>query len=183
MPPSEPDVASSIRRRHDAWFLYFGLWNAVFWCCGIIGVGSSVLAASDKVSGPWAPYYAVVSSLCFAVIGFANPQRRASGYIRAWRVVGSAVLRFDTGQISLPQLIDIVDQGESAISEADGEPAPLSSATRAAAPTTVVPPQNTKPKEQPAPVIPQVKTVEERKNAEQGGAAARPHDGVSNKGA
>jgi len=112
-------VLGKISRRHYAWFRYFQLWRATFWTCGIVGVGASVMAAAEKVSGTGAPYFAVVSSLCFAVIGFMNPQRRANAYVSAWRVLGTTLLRHEAGQCDISDVIAAMDRGEAAIGEAD----------------------------------------------------------------
>jgi hypothetical protein len=120
MASSFPDKGfADIAERHQAWFKYFQRWRATYWICGIVGVIASVSAAAKQVTSA-APYFAILSSICFAVIGFTNPQRRANGYVGAWRILGTARLKYENGLCDLAALIAAVDQGEAAIAQADG---------------------------------------------------------------
>jgi len=111
-------VVNKISDRHTAWFGYFRTWRAIFWLCGIVSATASALAAS-KVAGDAAPYFAVLSSVCIAVLGFTNPQRRANAYVAAWRIVGSALLRYGTGESNVSDLVSAVDRGEEIIGVID----------------------------------------------------------------
>jgi hypothetical protein len=111
-------VVDKISDRHAAWFKYFRRWRAIFWGCGILAATASALAASS-VAGTAAPYFAVLSSICIAILGFTNPQRRANGYVAAWRIVGSALLRYAAGDASVSDLVSAVDRGEAIIGEID----------------------------------------------------------------
>jgi len=111
-------VVKNIEKRHRAWFRYFRRWRALFWTCGVVAATASALAAA-KVAGEAAPYFAVLSSAAVAVLGFTNPQRRANAYVNAWRILGSALLRYQVGQCELSDVIEAVDRGEASIGEAD----------------------------------------------------------------
>lgn len=111
-------VVDKISDRHAAWFGYFQKWRATFWVCGILAATASALAASS-VAGRAAPYFAVASSVCIAILGFTNPQRRANAYVAAWRIVGSALLRYAAGESAVSDLVSAVDRGEAIIGEID----------------------------------------------------------------
>ncbi len=116
---SQESIIATIRDRHNAWFGFFRWWRLAFWACGVLGAGASTVAAAENVSGAAAPYFAALSSLCFAIIGFANPQRRANAYVSAWRTLGTALLLYEAGKYDISQVIAAVDRGEAAIGEAD----------------------------------------------------------------
>src|SRR5262249_2758159 len=111
-------VVDQISSREKAWFTYFHWWRRTFWVCGVLAATFSTLAASSA-SGRAAPYFAVSSSVCIAVLGFLSPQRRANGYVAAWRIVSTALLRYGAGECSVSDLIAAVDQGEAIIGEVD----------------------------------------------------------------
>jgi hypothetical protein len=111
-------VVDKISDRHAAWFRYFQKWRAIFWLCGVVAATASTLAASSIVYGA-APYFAVLSSVCVAILGFTNPQRRANAYVAAWRIVGSALLRYGAGESTVSDLVSAVDRGEAIIGGID----------------------------------------------------------------
>ena len=113
------DVVVLVSERRRAWFRYFRSWRAVFWACGVTAAGASTLAAATQVSGEVAPYFAVLSSVCVAMLGFLDPQRRANAYVTAWRTLDSSLLRYKAGSCEISALIDSLDHGEAAIAEAD----------------------------------------------------------------
>lgn len=123
-------VIDKIAKRHGAWFRYFRSWRSLFWACGVTAAAASALAAAEL--GKTSPYFALLSSLCIAVLGFTNPQRPAHAYATAWRRLGSALLRYEANECKLTDVILAVDQGEAAIAEVDvshlGEPPQSSSA-------------------------------------------------------
>jgi hypothetical protein len=115
----EAAVLREIESRHKRWFMYFKFWKHLFWTCGVLCVTSSTLAAAEKVSGNAAPYFAVLSSVCIAVIGFSGPQRRAQSYVTAWRALGSALMRYKAGACDLLAVLEALDAGEKAIADGD----------------------------------------------------------------
>jgi hypothetical protein len=75
--------------------------------------------AASKLFESASPYFALLSSVCIAVIGFTNPQRRANGYVAAWRIVGTGLLRYEAGESTLADLISAIERGEAHIGEID----------------------------------------------------------------
>jgi uncharacterized protein (DUF1501 family) len=112
------EVVRQISERHWSWFKHFRRWRGTYWACGIVAAAASALAASrvlDKASA----YFALLSSVSIAVMGFTNPQRRANAYVAAWRMVSVALLRYEAGQSTVAELISAVDRGEAHIGEMD----------------------------------------------------------------
>jgi hypothetical protein len=116
---NEQEVIAEAEARREAWFRHFRRWRMTHWVVGIIGVLSSVVAASQKVDDVLLPVAASLSAVCFAIIGFTSSQRRASAYVSAWRLIGTALLRYKAGLIALDAVITAVERGEAAIAEAD----------------------------------------------------------------
>lgn len=116
-PGIELDVHA--KARESSWFSLYRRWIWVYRVLGVGALCASVLSASDKVAGAWAPYYAVAASLFIAVLGFVNPQKRASAYGRAFR--GLHVARLGVRHKGLPPatIIDAIAAGEGAIGESD----------------------------------------------------------------
>lgn len=112
-------IVMEVTERHWSWFKFFQRWRGTFWTCGVLAATSSALAASDKVAGSWSPYYAVLSSICIAVLGFTNPQRRANAYVAAWRMVSIALLHYKAGSSTVYDLVATVDRAEALIGEMD----------------------------------------------------------------
>lgn len=52
-----------------------------------------------------------------ALIGFVQPERRYLKFVRAWRVLDVAVLKFKLGLIGIKELADALERGEALISE------------------------------------------------------------------
>jgi len=112
-------IVTEVSERHWSWFKFFQRWRGIFWTCGVLAATSSALAASDKVAGSWSPYFAVLSSISIAVLGFTNPQRRANAYVAAWRMVGVALLYYKAGSSTVYDLIATLDRAEALIGEID----------------------------------------------------------------
>jgi hypothetical protein len=110
------DEVKEIRDRNRDWFSYFKYWSTTYYVCGTLAAFSSTLAAS-QVAGDWKPTFALVSSLLIAFIAFANPQRRANSYIGAWRVLGTALLRYGGGELEFAGLVAEVKRGEDIIAD------------------------------------------------------------------
>jgi hypothetical protein len=124
---TENSILGDAQQRKEAWFFHFRLWSVLYWGPGTLGVLAAGLAAAQDLTGEYAAVFALVSSLCFAFIGFANPQNRASGYIQAWRIVDDALLTYRYQDGDPAGVIEAIKHGEKVISRSDTS-APQSSA-------------------------------------------------------
>jgi hypothetical protein len=109
--PLPPDVD----KRLDYWH---GLWNAsakYHYFFGVVSVGASVISTS--MEGTPAKAFSIVAAIATALIGFMHPERRYMKFVRAWRVLDVAAMRYRHGLIDKAALIDAVERGESLIAE------------------------------------------------------------------
>lgn len=102
------------------WRLSFwrGLWHrssAYHYFFGVISVAASVISTS--LDGQEAKYFSIIAAISTALIGFMHPERRYIKFVRAWRVLDVASMRYRHGLIDKAQLIDAVERGESLIAE------------------------------------------------------------------
>jgi hypothetical protein len=121
MPMSEPVDESKPRRIPDdiasklkAWRF---LWNGssrMHYVCGGLSVLASAIAATG---GDYAKYFSVAAACLTALIGFVRPQHAYFKFVRAWRVLDIAALRYKHSLIEIDDLISAVERGEKLISE------------------------------------------------------------------
>ena len=105
-----------------------GAWQRLWWrsaashyALGILGVTCSAIATTNiKYVTQTA---AVIAAVCFAVIGFVNPQRRYSKFVRAWRILDSEVDRYRYLGGTIESLFAAKERGEEIITEVEQETA------------------------------------------------------------
>jgi hypothetical protein len=78
---------------------------------------SAASAVAAAVGGDWARGFSAVAAVLTAVLGFVQPERRYLKFVRAWRVLDSAAIKFRLGQAGIKELIEAVDRGEALITE------------------------------------------------------------------
>jgi hypothetical protein len=108
------EIPKSILERRASWQFAFMMNILAHWIFGIGGVLASVVAASG-LSATTTKIAALSSALCFAVLGFVRPERVYQRYVRAWRILDPACLRFISGLLTLTQLHEALEAGEAAI--------------------------------------------------------------------
>lgn len=119
LPEQEPpsDIVGRLKAWHGLWW-----WSAVYhYALGVLGVACSAVAATDVPHVRQAA--ATLAAVCFAVIGFVNPQRRYLKFVRAWRTLDSACRRFRHSNLPIEYLLDAVDRGEQIITEIEQDTA------------------------------------------------------------
>ena len=97
---------------------WHGLWYSsakYHYFFGVVSVGASVISTSTE--GVWAKGFSVLAAITTALIGFMHPERRYLKFVRAWRVLDVAAMRYRHGLIDKAQLIDAVEKGEGCIAE------------------------------------------------------------------
>lgn len=115
MPTPEPVIPEVIAKRLTSWEKLWTQSAKIHYFFGILSVGASAVAAA--VGGDWARGFSAVAAVLTAVIGFVQPERRYLKFVRAWRVLDSAVIKFRLGQAGIKELIEAVDRGEALITE------------------------------------------------------------------
>jgi hypothetical protein len=110
-----------IKERRAIWRKRKNVWLTLYYALGIVGLLASILAAS--LPEPFNKVCAVISAMCFGGIGFLKPQTRSFAYVRAWRVLDIACLRYMKGIYELPRLFDEVERAEKLIGDQiEGDP-------------------------------------------------------------
>jgi len=53
--------------------------------------------------------------VCIAILGFVKPERKFIKFVRAWRILDAAAIRYRYGKADLDYLFMAMDQGEQFI--------------------------------------------------------------------
>ena len=132
---SDSNLASippEVELRLDTWKFWWRVFVHSHYLLGIIGVLSSTLAASiDKnATIPWSTMSlvslcAIISAVCFAIMGFVAPDKRYIGLVRAWRALDVSLARYRRGYISEAQLLDVLERCETVATEPSRHELPL----------------------------------------------------------
>jgi hypothetical protein len=119
----ETPVPISIEAKRSAWLR---LWKGsvrVHYTFGIVGVGAAALAAA--IGGEAGQILSVVAAVSTAVLGFVQPERKYLKFVRAWRIIDLAIIKFQLGKGSMDELIAAAERGETVITEFEAtEPHP-----------------------------------------------------------
>jgi hypothetical protein len=115
--PAAPahDLPSDVKERLGYWH---GVWRAsaqYHYAFGVVSVAASVISTSLE-GGP-AKACSIVAAIATALIGFMHPERRYVKFVRAWRVLDLAAMRYRHGLIGRAELINAVSHGEALIAE------------------------------------------------------------------
>jgi hypothetical protein len=116
-------IPAEVKQRLDTWKLWWRVFISTHYTFGIGGVLSSSLAASlPKNLQIWpgvnvVSLFAVLSAVCFAVIGFVAPDKRYMGLIRAWRALDVSLARYRRGLLSEAELFDALERCETVTTE------------------------------------------------------------------
>ena len=78
------DTPERVKKRLDAWKTAFKNARRVYFSIGILGASVSAIAATDILHS--SQILSAIAAVCFAILGFAQPEQRYLKYVRAWRV-------------------------------------------------------------------------------------------------
>jgi hypothetical protein len=109
------DVPEEVQARVKAWHTLFMRATYSHYAFGILGVAASAISAATD--GGISKALAAVSAICIAVLGFAQPDRKYVKFVRAWRILDVAALRYRYGKITLDELLEAVEHGEQTITD------------------------------------------------------------------
>ena len=112
---NDTDLPKDVSARLKYWY---GTWYQsaqMHYLLGVISVAASVVSTSTE--GNWAKGFSTLAAITTAMIGFIHPERRYMKFVRAWRLLDVAAMRYRHGLIDKGQLIDAVEKGEAAIAE------------------------------------------------------------------
>ncbi len=112
------DAPAYILSLRKQWIGWADVHLVLHYTCSIVGVTSSCVAAS---SWPFARVAAVISAVCFGVLGFVRPFRTWHQFISATRILNHAILRYRYNLIDIAALLDALQQAEMHIQRYDEE--------------------------------------------------------------
>ena len=110
-----PKIAKTLNEWRSLWVCS----AAYHYTFGVLGVTCSAVAATD-IECLRRPA-SVIAVVCFAVIGYVNPQRRYLKFVRAWRVLDAAVDRYQYLNGSMRALLAAKARGERIIADLEQE--------------------------------------------------------------
>ena len=112
---SPRNVPSDILERLTDWnksFLKFQRFN---YGLGSVGLLASLLTIAFPQYGQ---YLAIISGACFGLLGYVNPRNQYTKYVKAWRILSDATMRWKYEEsFTLKELLNAVRRGESIITE------------------------------------------------------------------
>jgi hypothetical protein len=97
---------------------WHGLWSrsaSYHYFFGVISVAASVISTS--LEGEYAKVFSIIAAIATSLIGFMHPERRYTKFVRAWRVLDLAAMRYRHGLSDKAALIEAVEKGEALIGE------------------------------------------------------------------
>jgi hypothetical protein len=111
-------VPSYITKRYDSWRRLWRLGIRWHYILGILSVSSSAIAAVVGGNHPTSGQaFAAFAAILTAAIGFIQPKRIYTKFVKAWRMLDIAILKFQAGRADLQDLLDAVEAGEALITE------------------------------------------------------------------
>jgi len=116
-PKNFPDEVES---RLNCWHKLYRRANVTHYMVGILGVAASALAAAVDI-GEASRLLAAISAVCIAILGFVRPERKFIKFVRAWRTLDAAAMRYRYGKVDLDYLFNAMERGEQIISEFEQE--------------------------------------------------------------
>ena len=110
-----PALPAGIQKRLNYWHGLGSRSAAYHYLFGVVSVAASVISTS--LDGQQAKTFSIIAAIATAMIGFMHPERRYMKFVRAWRVLDVAAMRYEHGLIDKSALLDALDRGESLIAE------------------------------------------------------------------
>ncbi len=107
------EFPEEVRSRLNCWHRLYRRANSTHYIVGVLGVAASTLAAVDI--GEASQFLAAIAAVCIAILGFVKPERKFIKFVRAWRILDAAAIRYRYGKVDLDDLFKAMDQGERLI--------------------------------------------------------------------
>ena len=108
-------VPEKILSKYTAWQRLWKIAANTHYVFGILGVAAAALSAA--VGGVPGQLLAAAAAVCTAVLGFTQPERKYLKFVRAWRVLDDAIMKYEGNLINLAALIAAAAEGEKLITE------------------------------------------------------------------
>jgi hypothetical protein len=112
-------LPEEVETRLRAWQSLYMRGNTFYYIFGGLGVATSGLAAAFP--SETSRYLSVVSAGCIALLGFTQPEKKYIKFVRAWRILDIAAMRYRYKLISIDALFEALERGEQSITEFEQE--------------------------------------------------------------
>lgn len=113
------DLPEGVQNRLDVWKTAFKNARRVYYSIGILGASVSAMAAVNIIDS--AKILSAIAAVCFAILGFAQPEQRYIKYVRAWRVLDIAAWRYCHELIPIAELFSSMEEAEKMIGEFEAQ--------------------------------------------------------------
>lgn len=120
------EIPTDVERIHNDWNWYRRVWWFLHYFIGLLGIVASLTVANKPQILPELPLLlnslAWISAICFGMLVFLEPRKRARAYTSAWRLLHNVIGKFrhDGKQAAPDILFDAITQGEEIIAKLDG---------------------------------------------------------------
>ncbi len=116
------DASAVVEARLQAWFTYFQTAVMERYVFGILGIACSTIAAiTTGLHGDWGRWVPAAASLgsamSISVIGFLRPEQEYQKFVRAWRILDVAFIRYKAKLIEMTALLSELERAEGVIGE------------------------------------------------------------------
>lgn len=117
MPLSEisDDYTQDLGKKLALWLRNSKFWTAIHWLVGTASVSLSALSAAKILAEPYQSLAAVGATIMVGFLGFANPQKLASRYVRAYVILDPALRDYRTGLMEAKTLTQVHRQAEATL--------------------------------------------------------------------
>jgi len=114
----ENELVAELQHKLNVWFFVGVFWEYVHWIVGVTGIAASAIGSGieSRYDGR---VYAIVATVCFGILGFANPQKRSSRFLQAYRLVDAALREYRCGLIDLRALLTEHRHAEELLNEGE----------------------------------------------------------------
>lgn len=112
-------LPEEVESRLCSWQRLYMRGNTFYYIFGGLGVATSGLAAAFP--SETSRYLSVVSAVCIALLGFTQPEKKYIKFVRAWRILDIAAMRYRYKLIPISSLLDALERGEQSITEFEQE--------------------------------------------------------------
>jgi hypothetical protein len=120
--PVHIPLPSDVSKRYSHWEKLFVRASNGHLVLGVLSVMSSSVAAVVSGGSPHVgQWFAGAAAVLTATLGFLKPDRAYLKYVRAWRILDVAVLKYQAGLIDRKALIDAVASGEATVSRMEDD--------------------------------------------------------------
>lgn len=117
----ELDPADAVEELSSVWFTLHQRRRTLHHWASFLGIASSATAAvgAQDIPGVVVNSLGATALVSLGFLTFFRPLERSTCFVRAWRIVHVALLRFRAGEIEIGGLLDAYEHAEDTISYCD----------------------------------------------------------------